>query len=341
MAKIFKVDFGTGALDAVKSDSRRNNLPVGTVLETERHGTRSVIVKNMGRCPYGGGVQYKTINLDTYAESQTEAACLKWISEKEDNRIQTYITDEVMPLGEVDKAFIEAARLKTEAKAKIAAAEAEKKRLAEMGRELFEKYIPPDAKALIIAERHENDSDPMSDYYSHKVRETVIVGYSKHTRDLFSEMRKAAENFEETKHLGVGKGHFAPYVAIRESFTSNGYRHYEGGHSPWHRELSKDDTGRDIVFSTKEEAEAFIQSKGDPGSISIDGLDIPLIWKIEEYGFEHREKYSMGAGYYLKDGSRDCDGWCIRKVSKYEEQWDERYFVSIALKCIFQEKTSK
>ncbi len=29
---------------------------------------------------------------------------------------------------------------------------------------------------------------------------------------------------------------------------------------------------------------------------------------------EHREKYSMGAGYYLKDGYRDSTGWHIRKI---------------------------
>jgi len=29
---------------------------------------------------------------------------------------------------------------------------------------------------------------------------------------------------------------------------------------------------------------------------------------------EHREKYSMGAGYYLKDGYRDSTGWQIKKI---------------------------
>lgn len=28
---------------------------------------------------------------------------------------------------------------------------------------------------------------------------------------------------------------------------------------------------------------------------------------------EHREKYSMGAGFYLKQGWRDSSGWCVRK----------------------------
>lgn len=33
---------------------------------------------------------------------------------------------------------------------------------------------------------------------------------------------------------------------------------------------------------------------------------------------EHREKYSMGAGYYLKAGWRDSDGWEIRKSRLYD-----------------------
>lgn len=32
---------------------------------------------------------------------------------------------------------------------------------------------------------------------------------------------------------------------------------------------------------------------------------------------EHREKYSMGAGYYLKQGGRDSDGWKIHKRTLY------------------------
>lgn len=32
---------------------------------------------------------------------------------------------------------------------------------------------------------------------------------------------------------------------------------------------------------------------------------------------EHREKYSMGAGYYLKKGYRNSDGWQVRKIRLY------------------------
>lgn len=31
-------------------------------------------------------------------------------------------------------------------------------------------------------------------------------------------------------------------------------------------------------------------------------------------GAEHREKYSMGAGFYLKNGWRDSSGWCVKKA---------------------------
>lgn len=35
--------------------------------------------------------------------------------------------------------------------------------------------------------------------------------------------------------------------------------------------------------------------------------------------FEHREKYSMGAGYYLKDGYRHDDGWRVYKVRLHDK----------------------
>lgn len=41
----------------------------------------------------------------------------------------------------------------------------------------------------------------MTDYYAHSTQRTVIIGFSKHKRDIFSEMRKHASNFEETAYL--------------------------------------------------------------------------------------------------------------------------------------------
>lgn len=98
------------------------------------------------------------------------------------------------------------------------------------------KRVPADAKAIIVAELVADRSDSMSDYYGSSTTRTVILAFSKHTRDLFPELRKAARNFAETAHLA----------------------------------------------DADEKA-------------------------------EHRQKYSMGAGYFLKDGFTHDDGW---KVSK-------------------------
>lgn len=103
-----------------------------------------------------------------------------------------------------------------------------------------ESRMPNGAKAVIIAELHQDQSDSMTDYFNHAVVRTVILGFSSHTRDLFPELRKLAGNFPETAGLAD-----APESA------------------------------------------------------------------------EHREKYSMGAGYYLKNGWRDSTGWAVRKVRLY------------------------
>lgn len=100
------------------------------------------------------------------------------------------------------------------------------------------RYAPAWAKAAIIAELVEDCSDSMTDYHGHRTLRTVVIGWSKHERDLFPEMRKAAATFPETAHLAD-----APSDA------------------------------------------------------------------------EHREKYSMGAGYYLKTGWRDSSGWGVKKRS--------------------------
>jgi hypothetical protein len=120
--------------------------------------------------------------------------------------------------------------------------------LKTIGRQRLEAIVPADAKAVIVAELHENESDSMTDYYGYRTQRMVILGFSTHTRDLFPEMRKVATNFEETAHLAIENGKY-----------------------------------------------------------------------------EHREKYSMGAGYYL--GESKYHGWIIQKERLYgsREQSIERY----------------
>lgn len=96
--------------------------------------------------------------------------------------------------------------------------------------------IPDWARAVIVAEFEEDRCDSMTDYYATAITRAVVIGFSRHGRDLFPELRKAAAKFPPTAELSR-----APKSA------------------------------------------------------------------------EHREKYSMGAGYYLKNDGAYSTGWKIRK----------------------------
>ena len=129
--------------------------------------------------------------------------------------------------------------------------------LTVIGRERLQKLIPVDAKAVIIAELHEDESDSMTDYFGYKTVRTVILGFSNHTKDLFLEMRKYAVNFDETAYLST-----------------------------------------------------------------------------ENKEYEHREKYSMGAGYYL--GQSKYSGWIVKKRRFYKD----REFIINDLALIAGEETN-
>jgi len=51
---------------------------------------------------------------------------------------------------------------------------------------------------------------------------------------------------------------------------------------------------------------------------------------------EHREKYSMGEGYYLKAGYQHHSGWRIEKDIKWGDDWSKEQYISIAKKCVFK-----
>ena len=90
------------------------------------------------------------------------------------------------------------------AKAEQEARQKEQERRAQLqaiGRERLQRIIPLDAKAIIIAELHKDESNSMTDYFGYRTENIIILGFSKHTKDLFSEMRKYASNFEETAFL--------------------------------------------------------------------------------------------------------------------------------------------
>ena len=132
----------------------------------------------------------------------------------------------------------EAARIKAKEDARNEAARVKAEHI-EAGKKIISE-IPAGAVAVIVAEKQTNTSDSQSDYHGHTTDEVHYLAFSGHKRDLFSEMRKAADVFEPVHHLGTGN---------------------------------------------------------------------------QDESLEHREKYSMGAGYYLGKGHSDATGWIVRKMT--------------------------
>lgn len=155
---------------------------------------------------------------------------------------------------------------------------------------------PAWAKAVIIAEYREDHSDSMSDYWGSSVVLTVPLAWSKHRRDLFPEMRKAARAFKPTAHLGPDRSVFVVHVV---GSAGRGFSF---------------DHGEPVRFELARDAADFMKSQPKPRSITFDGITAEFKWCVREEPIEHREKWSMGGGYYLKAGDRHDTGWSVRKT---------------------------
>jgi len=200
--------------------------------------------------------------------------------------IGTYYNEgELMELEEVNNLVIAATeytekRMEAEDKAREEAA-IDRANKIEEGKKIIS-VIPASAKNVIVGIRFSTSYDPHADYDSHPEHneETVYLAWSTHTRDIFSEMRKAAENYEKTQHLGTGKGIFKTYQLNTEA------RYAERGEE----------------FTTEPEAIEYVAAKN--AEPQPEGYK----WEFSSEDIEHREKYSMGSGYYLKGGE-----WKVRK----------------------------
>jgi hypothetical protein len=171
---------------------------------------------------------------------------------------------------------------------------------------------PAWAKAAITATYEVDQSDSMTDYFATSTEKRVFLAWSKHTKDLFSEMRKAARLLPETAHLGPGKDLYTVRVVTVDDIVTNGSAYWRGSYSPWHTDLV-DRSGK--TFETLAEAEAFVAAAGKPNDISFEGKTATFEWQIDRKSVEHREKYSMGAGYYLKGSGRYSSGWTVEKTT--------------------------
>lgn len=130
------------------------------------------------------GITYHLVNLRTYEFHTSDL--IRPLSEK--FGIGIYYDD-------ANPKFLdplETAALLTKAKEKKAEEEKKAKetreeygRIAKIGAERLRPLVPTDAKAVIIGTLRVNECDSYTDYYDYSIARTVILGFSKHTRNLF------------------------------------------------------------------------------------------------------------------------------------------------------------
>jgi len=219
-------------------DRAKQVVEVNQVIQMEGYSYDKYVVYEIRKNDWG--IAYKLINLRT-KDFQT-ADIIRPLKEK--FGIGYYYDSENPQFMDSFEVAILLQEAQQQKKAEADEAEQEKIRVEqvkEIGRKRFTEILPEEAQAVIVARLKQDDSDRMTDYYASSVQRTVILGFSKHKRDIFSEMRKHASNFEETAYLA------------------------------------------------------------EPN---------------EDY--EHREKYSMGDGYYL--GKSKYSGWIIEKEPVYNRE---------------------
>lgn len=213
-------------------------VEVNQVIQMEGYSYHSYVVYDITKNQWG--ITYKLINLTT--KDFHTADIIRPLKEKFGIGFY-YDSDNPQFMDSFEVAIL---LQEAQAKANVEGDEKEKERIRveeikAIGSKRFAEILPENALGVIVARLKQDESDSQTDYFASRTTRTVILGFSTHKRDIFSEMRKHASNFEETAYLA---------------------------------EYNED--------------------------------------------YEHREKYSMGAGYYL--GESKYHGWIIEKVSMYSRE---------------------
>jgi len=185
--------------------------------------------------------------------------------------------------------------------------------MVEVSQEEFAQLVPPGAAAAIVARYDVDRSDPSTDFFQVRTVFEVVIGFSPHTNDTFSEMRKAAARFGQTQHLGPGKTVCRVRAVLTSDVREGSTVWWAEQFSPWHMNCEPGGDGRRCHFTTRQEAEDFIASSPPPIPYDVGGQVATAELRIFEESIEHREKYAGGRGYYLKAEGTYASGWSACK----------------------------
>ena len=111
-----------------------------------------------------------------------------------------------------------------------------------------------------LYQEHEDVSDLQTDYFDYRTVRTVVLAFSKHKRNLFPEMRKAALNSDipEIRKLATAPADWEN----REDYSGgHGYYLAESKYSGWSIEK--------IPLYNDEQLERFYCNAGKPGGFCV------------------------------------------------------------------------
>lgn len=192
MTKLYSLFAGTTI------DTEQKAVEENQVVQMQGYSYDRYVVHKITHNEYG--FHYHLINLRTLDMQQS--TIIKPLSQKfgigmyyDENNI------EFMPEAEVVELFARANE-KRDSKRDAEQKENERREAVRViGRKWLQENLPNDVQALIVARLKQDESDSQSDYFASRTQCTVILGFSKHKRDIFSEMRKHASNFKESAYL--------------------------------------------------------------------------------------------------------------------------------------------
>lgn len=197
-----------------------------------------------------------------------------------------YKKDDVFPLDDkFNNLLIETIeKEKKEEQRKQANAElikAQREAKIEEGKKII--TIPEKATSVIVAHFKKDDSDSMTDYFSHSTEKTIYLAFSTHNRDLFTEMRSAALNCNEVRLLAD-----LPKDAENRHKYSMGSGYWLGEHLHHGWEIRKERLVESNIFIAASEGRVYFPEFGLNDKVSIDRFNLPEVgYRFMKDGWEH------------------------------------------------------
>ena len=240
-------------------DRDEQTVSVNQVVMLEGYSYDSYVVYEVSRSQWG--ITYHLINLRTHEFHTSDL--IRPLSEK--FGIGMYYDDanpKLLDPLETAAQLTKAREKKTEDDRKAEEERQRNEQTAKIGAERLRPLIPSDAKAVIIGELRVSECDSYTDYHDYRIERTVILGFSTHTRNLFSEMRKYAANFEGTAYLA---GNDKEYEHHENYSMGDGMYLGRNKYSGW--TISKE-----RIYDLEKFIERYAHTAGDEANICLKAL---------------------------------------------------------------------